>query len=310
MLAIPTCEIARSVDVHNVNLEVLCDWIEGSVLFVDRQVSGSEVVDALCEGDIYDEQGFAWEIVTDAWRQFDRRLALSGLGSPFKTTGMKLELVKAWQEFPAYSFCLLLTFAQLYPKWAKSFGSDYTEQGDLFERLTCESLNLIFPDWKIHPTGWTRTHPKKLHQVVQEVAGHLGEEAGAVSRWTADSANEAGLDVLCHRPFQDNRAGVPVYLLQCASGRNWDQKLKTPDLDIWSKIIIFTTQPQRAFAMPFALAGDDFRKKCAKVAGMLLDRYRLLSAGRSNPDWLSKGLKQDLIRWARPRIKTLPREDY
>ena len=310
MLTLPTSGIARSVDVHNVHLEVLCDWIEGSVLFDDQQVSGSEVVDVLCEGAIYVDQEFAWQRVADAWGVLERRLAFSGLGSPFRITSAKLERVKAWQAFPAYSFCLLLTFAQLYPKWANSFGCDYTGQGHLFERLTCESLNLIFPDWKIHPTGWTRTHPRKLGQVVQEVAARLGEQVGNVKRWSADSANEAGLDVLCHRPFQDDRAGVPVYLLQCASGRNWDQKLKTPDLAIWTKIVQFTTKPQRAFAMPFALADDDFRYKCVLVEGMLLDRYRLLSAGRSNPDWLSKGLKRDLITWAKPRIKRLLSEDY
>jgi hypothetical protein len=293
-----------------VDLEVLCDWIEGSVLFDDLQVSGSEVVDVLCENAIYDEQDFAWEIVNDAWRLFERRLALADKGSPFKITGMKLERVATWESFPAHSFCLVLSFARLYPEWARRFGSDYTEQGELFERLTCESLMRMFPDWKIRPTGWTKANPMKLAKVVEEVAAHLGERMGDVDHWIAASANDAGLDVLCHRPFGDDRAGIPVYLLQCASGCNWEGKLTTPNLDVWAKIVDFTTKPQRAFAMPFALADDDFRYKCVLVGGMLLDRYRLLSAGRADPDWVSKILKKDLNKWARPRIKQLLREDH
>ena len=45
---------------------------------------------------------------------------------------------------------------------------------------------------------------------------------------------------------------------QCASGANWDKKLKTPDLQIWQKIISFTTIPKRGFSLPFALLKNEF----------------------------------------------------
>jgi hypothetical protein len=64
MLSLPTRGVWRSVEEHNVQLDTLCDWIEGSVLFQDeRELPAAEIVSALCESKIYDDQDFAWEIV-------------------------------------------------------------------------------------------------------------------------------------------------------------------------------------------------------------------------------------------------------
>ncbi len=42
---------------------------------------------------------------------------------------------------------------------------------------------------------------------------------------------------------------------------------------------------------------------------MLLDRYRLLSPGRTEPEWESRELKRAIIRWLEPKIGQLPRDD-
>jgi hypothetical protein len=307
MLALPTTGIARSVNVHNVELDALCDWIEASVLFSgDPRVSGSEVVDALCEGEIYDSQSFAWERISDAWRLLNKRHDWLGAGAPYSMEPQSIKRTKTWKQACGYSFCLVLSLARLYPAWASTFGSDYTDQGAMFEELTKTSLERILPGWQIHQTGWTRKKPSKLKAVVEEVARLLGETAGDVPRWAPDSSNEAGLDLLCFRPFHDKRVGIPVYLLQCASGRDWTDKLKTPDLDVWNKIVVFTAKPRRAFAMPFAPPPEEFIQACARVDGMLLDRYRLMSAGRDKDDWLPMDLQKSIVAWLGPRIKKLP----
>lgn len=223
--------------------------------------------------------------------------------------GQRLQCQKAWQDVPAHSFCLALSYSKWYPEWSRPFGRDFTEQGALFEKLTQESLKALFPDWEIHPTGWTKTNPNQLHTVVQEVASLLGEALGDIERWTKPKAHEAGLDLLCYRPFADSRVGVPVYLVQCASGGNWDTKLHTPSLRIWTKIVHWASDPKKAFAMPFALLDKDFIDRCNIVDGMLMDRYRLLSPGRNNPDWVSDELKTSIVKWLEPRIAELPRDE-
>jgi hypothetical protein len=168
-------------------------------------------------------------------------------------------------------------------------------------------MKRLFPGWEIHATGWTRTHSSKLGNVVRDVAGRLGESLGNINRWTRDTANEAGLDLLCFRPFPDGRVGVPVYLMQCGSGGGWEGKFATPNPQIWEKIIDFASKPKKAFSTPFAFLDDDFIRNTGLVNGLLMDRYRLLSPYRDNNNWLTMKLTRDLINWLKPRVGKIPR---
>ena len=306
MLAIPTSGFAYSDKEDNVELDALSDWIEGSVLFDEEGLSDSDVVDALRDGEIYSTQEMAWRAVTNAWRELKRRIGWLGAGSILTVDANRIKRHGVWTDSPAHAFCICLSFARWYPDWARSFGADYTLQGELFERLTIESLKLHFPDWEIHPTGWSRSHTDKLNAVVLSVAGRLGEPTGDVTRWTTEEANEAGLDILCYRPFEDSRTCSPVFLLQCASGKHYEGKLHTPNLRIWCRIVQFTAEPKKAFSSPFALSDQEFTRVGNLVNGMLIERYRLLSAGRNNIAWVSADLTDRIIDWLAPRITALP----
>ena len=98
---------------------------------------------------------------------------------------------------------------------------------------------------------------------------------------------------LFYRPFPDNRVGVPVYLMQCASGENWVHKLHEPDLNVWTKIILFAATPSKAIAIPFVLLDKEFKQRCNRVNGMLLDRYRLLAAVNHNGKWVPNFLETE-----------------
>jgi hypothetical protein len=252
----------------------------------------------------------AAEMVGNAWTELKRRAQCIEPGVAFAIEGRRISRqFDSWEETPAQSFCLLLSLAKWYRDWARAFGSDYTEQGSLFEDLTKESLERLFGGWTIHQTGWARTRVNKLRAVVEDVASHLGETLGNIERWTRPAANEAGLDILCYRPFPDKRSGIPVYLMQCASGGDWEGKLDTPRLRTWKKIIEFTTSPAKAFATPFAFLEDDFRINSNNVNGMLLDRCRLLSVALREDEWVSPTLRQRIIAWANPRVLSLPRRE-
>ncbi len=309
MLALPTKGISRSIAKHNVKLDVFSDWIEGSILFSQEELSSTDVIDVLLEGLIYDDQGFAAEIVADAWAELQRRQARISTGTPFSVEHRRIKRLRSWQDAPGHSFCVLLALSTWYRGWARQFGSDYTEQGELFELLTKESLEWQFSDWQIYHTGWSRTSAVKLAEVVSDVADRLGEAPGQMEPWANPNANEAGLDLLCYRPFPDSRVGIPVYLMQCASGSDWDEKLDTPKLKIWTKVIQFAATPRKAFATPFAFLDDTFANVCNLVDGMLLDRYRLLAACQHSENWVSPSLRDRIIAWAEPRVAALPRGD-
>lgn len=306
MLAIPNHGVSRSIGAHNSDLNICCDWIEASVLFRQEDVTDAEIVDLLLDNQYYDKQDFAWEFVNDIALNLKERARLLGRGYPVNVGAHRFSPNGTMDDFPAYSFCLALSLSVPYPGWAKAFGADFTSQGELFERLTAQSVSNSFGGWTVHSTGWTRTQTNKLKTVVKTIAALLGESAGDILRWSKASANEAGLDLLCFRPFPDGRVGVPIYLMQCASGKNWEKKLHTPNLNTWRKLITFAADPKKAFSMPFALMESDFTIHTAVVDGLLLDRHRLLAPGITTPNWISADLEVDIRNWIGARVPTLP----
>jgi hypothetical protein len=309
MLKLPTRGISRSINQHNVELDVFCDWIESCVLFDDPELSASDVVDALMEENIYEDADMAAQRVDDAWTEIRRRHSWIRDGSPFVVDSRRITRLRTWKAVSAHSFCLLLSLAQWYRGWAEQFGFNYIDQGELFEELTKESLLLQFSGWQVFRTGWSSTHCQDLSNIVSQVASALGESTGDVKRWTGDRAKDGELDLVCCRPFLDARVGIPVFLMQCASGADWDQKLHTPRLEIWTKIIHWASCPKKGFAVPLALDDGAFVAKCGLVNGMLLDRYRILAAGAHKRDWVSSALRKRLIAWSRPRVQALPRKN-
>jgi len=309
MLALPTSGISRSITTHNIDLDMLCDWIEASVLFEEDELSQTDVLDTLMEENIYAEHDMGLEIVTSAWTEIRRRQSWVAEGTPFSITRGRISRVREWKTIPGHSFCLLLSLAKVYSGWARQFGSDYTEQGELFEELTKESLVHQFRDWNFFLTGWSRTRTTHIRDLVERIALELGESKGNISRWTNDDKNDAELDILCYRPFRDGRVGVPVYLIQCASGGNWESKVHTPRLEIWNRLIDWAAHPKKGFAIPFAMINGKFIQKCGLVDGLFLDRYRILGAVKYRKRWISPQLRRRLVAWSSGRVSALPRRD-
>ena len=106
-------------------------------------------------------------------------------------------------------------------------------------------------------------------------------------------------------PFADQRGGLPVFLAQCASGSKWEEKLHTPNLGQWKKLIDFASEPYKAFSLPYALDDRELRLRSAQISGLLLDRYRLLAQGVPEDEWLSNELRERLVSWLDPRVQWL-----
>jgi hypothetical protein len=206
-----------------------------------------------------------------------------------------------WKDVPAYSFCLVVSLGPRYDNWS-SFGPDYTEQGLLFELISKNSMEARFAGWHFFQTGWSRESASKLPEVVDKLVAAIGERTGYVDEYAAANANEAGVDLVWHLPFVDQRGGTPVYLAQCASGTNWPDKLSQPNIEDWKKIINFASGPHKAFCLPFALDERDLRWRSNSIAGLLLDRYRLLVHDVPEEDWVSEELRERLATWLEPRV--------
>lgn len=304
MLSLPK-GIRRSVRAHNSDRSVFYDWLEASLLFVDEELSGTDVVDFLTEQQIYDSQNLCSEFVSNAWAQVRRRLGWLGAASPIAFRDSFMIRTQEWAEVPGQTMCMLLSLGNRYDGWSAEFGPDYTEQGALFEALTAAAMARAFPNWTFHPTGWSRDNTVQLSDVVNDLASALGETVGDVSTYASEKAHEAGLDLVWYLPFTDDRGGLPVYLAQCASGNDWPTKLSTPNLEQWRKLIHFASVPYKAFSIPFSLDDRELKLRSTQIGGLVLDRYRLLLSGLSGTDWVPADLRGRIVAWCQPRVQWL-----
>lgn len=306
MLTIPNNGFTRSVNTNRMKVEVVCDWLEGSVLFEQEEISTTDVADILMENQLCTSDIIAEEIVDGVWNELRRRIRWTNRTYSMEIEGRFVRPIKTWDIAIAQTFCLLLSLAPNYSWWTEEFGRSYVDQGELFELLTKASLEAQLDDkWTIIQTGWTRSNALGLSTVVSQIAEKLHESPRELPPWINSHSKELGLDLLCVREFSDNRSGIPVYMFQCASGEDWTDKRFTPKLGRWKKIIDFYSYPVRGMAIPFCVSDNDFLSSCLDIEGLLLERCRLLSATAYNPDWLSDELIDRLQEWCKPRLEKL-----
>jgi len=312
MLAIPEFGFQSSVQRHNCELVVVCDWIEASLLSEETEVSQAQVAD------IFHEQGFyqkssgnlalpCAEFMEMVWTEMERRESLVGKAAPFQMTGKRIVRRGKWEEFSPATFLLVLACADYFSGLRARPLNNYIEQGELFEDFCV--LSLAGNGWQTTRTGWaSHQGAQKLPKTVAAVAAALDERAiNAAVVELYKHENEAGCDLVSHWAYPDRWTGRPVVLLQCASGDNFKTKLGTPSIDVWRKLIGFSTIPLRGFCTPRTFENRSFLQHGGKVSGLFLDRFRLLQPFAEAPDTLPADLKRRLLSWLRPRIKAMPR---
>lgn len=115
MLALPTKGISRSISEHNSDLDTMCDWIEGSVLFVDNKLSSADVVETLVEGNIYDDSDMGFEMVASTWTEISA--VSQGLAIVHHFRLMRTESLghENGEEFPVIAFVLWLLLQHYTP---------------------------------------------------------------------------------------------------------------------------------------------------------------------------------------------------
>ena len=271
-------------------------------MFLEEELSQTAVVDHLVEEQVFEDQDSASEFVLSAWTGLQRRLSWLGSYSPivFKDRWMLRRL--DWQDVPAHSYCLVVSLGSKYEDWHATFGSNYTEQGRLFESITRAAMESRFSGWRFLQTGWSRDNASKLAAVIDDLISAIDERMGNPDDYLDTEAKDAGVDLVWHLRFADARGGAPIYLAQCASGKNWVDKVNEPNIKEWTKIVDFAAPPSKAFSLPFSLSERELRRQSNRAGGLLVDRYRLLAQDSSESVWLPKPLRRELIDWLIPRI--------
>lgn len=305
MLLLPKRGIIRSVKEDNSDPVVVADWIEASCMFYCRELSIRDVVDVLMEENIYDDQDMATNFINARWDELQRRARLTGSSYGIRVESQKVRTFHDWEKFPAHAFCLVLSLAIKYDWWFEHFQSNYNEQGELFEFLTAESLQVITPDWECTIGGWSRNTRLTFEELVNDVAARIGDGSVRLDDWKDCDQKDLTLDVLHYRHFLDELPGRPTTFIQCASGGDWKKKIGKPNLEVWKDVVRTFTPPTKGFAVPFCFEDAEFRRNCVKAQGLMLDRLRILSAGLKRETWLSRETTDRILQWLSPLIAGL-----
>ena len=310
MLTMPEKGFSRSVQMNNVSTGHLADWVEASLLFAESEISISDIVDILIEEQICDEgnQAFAHEIVETGWLELAQRKKQGGIPTEVILERNRIHTMVKWTKHPIRAFFVMLSLLKIYPDWAKNGEfSNFSVQGDLFERVVEEICFKMFSGWKVYRAGWSPDNAKDIHQTIKDLCERL-HTPGAMNLTDLVSKHKKddGLDIVCYRNFADGREAVPTYFLQCASGNNWREKVETPNPEIWHKYLDSAVKPRTGIVVPFVLEKKELIDAATRGQAIVLDRLRMLDVVHSKKLRLSGSLGAEIIDWVRIRADNLP----
>ena len=309
MIQIPEVGFAPSQKRSQVSANALADWLEVTTLFDEPEVAKSDVVDVLVEHQICSDRGqdMAHQIAAEGWDELARRRRWGGVPTTVSITKSRITIDHGWEDDLIRAFLVLLSALRLYPDWAASY-RQYAIQGELFERVVEQICPALLPGWSVYRTGWSPDDTKDISMIVGDLCTRIYVRgASDPEYWLGRDAKDGGLDIVCYRSFEDEREALPLFFLQCASGKNWREKVNTPSPDLWKKLLDSAVSPSTGIVAPFVVEERELRIAALSGQVVVFDRLRLLSAVRSHNLALVKDLIDELSAWMRPRVKGLPR---
>lgn len=310
MLRMPEIGFSRSKGASNVDTNVSADWVESILLFDEPQLSKNDVVDLLLEEQICDSdsQDMAHQIADEAWSELKRRQCWGGLPNTVNLTANRIVSTEKWTDDIIRAFFVLLSIQRIFPDWASSWTA-YVDQGNLFEKVVERICPALLPGWKIYRAGWSPDNTKSVLKIIGDLREHI-HTSGApdIHNWIGASEKDGGLDLVCYRAFQDDREAVPVFFLQCASGKNWRDKIHAPNAARWAKWLNSAVQPSTGIVAPFVIDDSQLRRSALDGQIIVFDRIRAVSVlNEEHETILGRDLQKEVLDWMSPRVNSLPK---
>jgi hypothetical protein len=282
----------------------LADWLELTALAAaDRNASIQDLVQVIRRSGTSDaidpdneepsgDRGseISQAIAESAFAEIEARSTGCGKAYPFKVGTQRIQATRS-TDASIYVFLLLVA-----NYGAKAAGSG-TSALPMFDDLAAgaagsyfhgESYVFAFPR-RVAPTGFA--------DAVDDLCLRMGEGEGNRRRPTTKHQNDAKLDIVSWRPFEDRRKGKMIAFGQCATGANWKEKLSELDpYDFYTQWFAENpaVRPLRMFFMPFRVLDDDWFGVALK-GGVVFDRCRLAHHAQS----VDSALKEQVSAWNR-----------
>jgi hypothetical protein len=249
----------------------LADWLEiSSVLSPDSDASRGNLESALriasFDG-IIDSDDIERKVL-DVFNELEQRESAAAHAYPFIMECGVLKLKSEWKNFPAYVFCLFLSY----------FGLRETREAPkLFESISCQAAKKYLNGNAVS-FGFPRTEsPPNFSDAVTQLCRDIGE-GGQFHDQPSLARKDDTLDVVAWVDFVDKRPSKIIMFGQCAAGENWDKKLADLQPDVfwrqWMMESLVSPAPVKSFFLPHRIE-DEKWELIARKAGIVFERCRI-----------------------------------
>jgi hypothetical protein len=212
---------------------------------------------------------------------------------PFEINGAVVRLRGSAAEFPAYIFCLLLSYFG-----RKSIAKDSINPWLLFEDLCCLAAQQYVQGEVLKFGAGARAKATSFRQAVDELCAKLGEGQQFRKQATLKRKDDK-VDLVVWREFADNAPSKLVMFGQCAAGDNWRDKVSElrPE-PFWLQWMLESriSPHLRSFYVPHRIPRDEW-DYYARRADILFDRCRIAYLASERPEAIRA--EPRYFRWCR-----------
>jgi hypothetical protein len=294
------------------SIEELADWLEIRT-FRDRDGNGSHVdllktlqisgtADAVDEDEDSERPSERWEdpyeaVVEDAFTEIeDRFQACGGEGGSYP-----FELTREYIAQREGASSSVYTFLMLLSRFGDRAGRRSNQGAKLFEDICAKAAEAYLggPHARVKSRVFgfpRRVLPAGFASALEHLCNELQEGLRPRSQPNSAEQKDAKLDIVSWRGFNDARPGQLIAFGQCATGKNWNEKLSEMQPAGWCQLWMErlpAVLPVRMFFVPHRISQREWYQSSV-YGGILFDRCRIAS----HSNLIEASLRTQLAEWS------------
>jgi len=250
----------------------LADWVEISALrSLDGNASAGDLRRCLGTAGLFEAEDDEDEAIEqkslDVFVELEERAQAAAEAYPFDVRSGLLQMRSKWENCTPYTFCLCLSW----------FGTRSQRPRKLFEELACLAAKSYVQGDGIVFGAPRQDFPTEFREAVSRLCQRIGEGNCYDMEKPSLSRQDDKLDVVAWKDFADRRPSKLLLFGQCASGRDWEDKVAELEPSRfcrkWIRSGLVSPGPIRSFFIPRRI--DPRKWDFVGIdAGILFDRCR------------------------------------
>ena len=263
----------------------IADWVELSLLFEKEFISKSFIENELTRNSITMNE----QVIDDIFTELEKRLEFYGLPVPYILENEIIKRKIEWNKRPDLAMCIFLNY----------FGAaNESKATKLFERISNEAVK-TYIDGESYLMGFP--NDEGLKENIKEVAKKSNEKLGNISE-LRPTDKDREVDIIAWKSFEDKRPGQIVLLVQCASGKHWQNKKSIPNQ--WNDYILWASKYLTGLTISEIITDINILFRHSRDQyGIIFDRarlYRLISQKELNNE-----LNEKIVEWCKNKFDNL-----